>query len=98
VTFDAYIAAIRTTIDELAASAQPAPKQTQEDDTATATWQSPGGHTATVVMTLDHHGDVKTVKVFFDTFASDEPWTPDQHGAEALAVRIGLRLEIEARS
>jgi hypothetical protein len=98
VTFDAYTAAIRTMIDEIAAAPQPAPKQTLEDDTATATWQAPGGHTATVVTTLDHHGEVKTVKVFFDTFASDEPWTPDQHGAELLAVRIGLRLEIEARS
>jgi hypothetical protein len=98
VTFDAYIAAIRTMIDEIAASPQPAPKQTQDDDSATATWQAPGGHSASVVTSLDHHGDVKSVRVYFDTFASDEPWTPDQRGAEELAVRISLRLEIEARS
>jgi hypothetical protein len=98
VTFDEYVTVIRTMIDEIAASPQPAPLVTKDDDSGTAIWQSPSGHTASMVTTLDQRGYVKTVRVFFDTFASDETWTPDQHGAEALAVRIGLRLEIEART
>ena len=97
-TLDEYVAAIRTTIDEIAASPQPPPNRTTDGDTETATWQSPAGHTASVVSTLDRQGNVKNVRVFFDTFGSDETWTPDQRGAEALAVRIALRLEIAARS
>lgn len=97
-TLDEYVAAIRTTIDEIAASPQPPPNRTTDGETGTATWQSPSGHSASVVCTLDGHENVKGVRVFFDTFGSDETWTPDQRGAEALAVRIALRLEIEARS
>ncbi len=97
-TFDAYVTAIRTVIDEIAATPQPAPTQKADDEEATATWQGPGGHTAAVVAKLDAHGAVRNVRVFFDTFASDETWTTDEHGAEALGVRIALRLEIEARS
>jgi hypothetical protein len=98
VTLDEYVAAIRTTIDEIAASPQPPPNRTTDGDTGTVTWQSPSGHSASVVCALDRHGNVKSIRVFFDTFGSDETWTPDQRGAEALAVRIALRLEIEARS
>ena len=96
-TFDDYISAIRTVMDEIAGSPVHPPTLTERDDEATATWQTPSGHTAAVVTTIAH-GAVHNVRVYFDTFASDETWTPDQHGAEALGVRIALRLEIEARS
>ncbi len=96
-TFDDYINAIRTVMDDIAASPVHPPTIAQHDAEATATWQTASGHTAAVVTTLAH-GAVRSVRVFFDTFASDETWTPDQHGAEALGVRIALRLGIEARS
>ncbi len=97
-TFDAYVTAIRTVIDEIAVTPQPAPMQKADDEEATATWQGPGGHSAAVVAKLDPQGALRDVRVYFDTFASDETWTTDEHGAEALGVRIALRLQIEARS